>query len=579
VNRTALSLLVLVTACGPRAQKPDPHAKPVTETLYELDLRERLPELASDLFGTHKPSRSEALGRVEELSAEPLARGLFVRLGDMAGQHGAVDEWAAALSLWREKKKPVHCHFEDLDNLGYALASHCDTLSVTPAGTLGLVGLAAQTLHGADLLARVGLDAELLQVGKYKGAAEPFTRNDMSPELRQSLSGLLDDLGASFAAHLGTRTERSPEALASLVDRGPFDAEAALASKLVDAVAFDDEARSKAKGAAGARSLVRLFPPREKPSLSLRDLLDAFGDEEPKPEARPSLAQVFLLGEIVDGEHGGPDQTAGEPFVRHMRKLADDRDVRAVVLRIDSPGGSALASDLMWHAVRRVASRKPVIVSVGDMAASGGYYVASAGTHILANRGSIVGSIGVVGGKVVARELGERIGVHASTVARGAHATWLSAASPFSDDERKLLERLLTRTYDRFLERVASGRKQSPESLARAAEGRVMGGERARTLGLVDATGGLSAAIEEARKQGRLPKDAPVQTWPDASDPLRALSAQLGVHALAGVTGERLAALAAELPRAGELGAALPSALVRKPGAALASLPFALQIR
>jgi len=221
-------------------------------------------------------------------------------------------------------------------------------------------------------------------------------------------------------------------------------------------------------------------------------------------------------------------------------------------------------------------------VSVGDMAASGGYYVASAGSRIYASPGSIVGSIGVVGGKIVGSRLGERIGVHASTLSRGAHATWLSPLSPFTDGERATLEHLLTRTYDRFLERVATGRKRNAASFAPAAEGRVMGGKRALAHGLVDEIGGLASAIEYARKEAKLPKDAPIRRWPDESDPLRALTAQLGVHALTALSGahtEKLAGLLLEGSREAILGGAFASALLQKPGTALATLPFALQIR
>jgi protease-4 len=197
-----------------------------------------------------------------------------------------------------------------------------------------------------------------------------------------------------------------------------------------------------------------------------------------------------------------------------MRKIADDEEVRGLVLRIDSPGGSALASDKMWHAVRRVAKRKPVVVSIGDMAASGGYYVACAGGEIFANPSSIVGSIGVVGGKIVGEKLASDLGVRSASLTRGRNANWLSMTSRFSDSERAALQRALDDTYKTFLSRVREGRKLNDERLSAVAEGRIMSGKRAEQGGLVDRLGGLSAALERARSKAELPADSPIEVWP-----------------------------------------------------------------
>jgi protease IV len=226
--------------------------------------------------------------------------------------------------------------------------------------------------------------------------------------------------------------------------------------------------------------------------------------------------------------------------------------------------------------VRRAAARKPVIVSVGDMAASGGYYVASAGTHILASEGSVLGSIGVVGGKVVAAELADKVGVHVTVLPRAPHATWLSPLAPFSDSERARLEHMLTHTYRLFLERVALGRKRSVEQLAPASEGRVMGGARAKELGLIDEIGGLARAVSLARERGKLSKNAPIVRWPEAETPLAALSGLLGAHAastrwLAHVSNEGLDTQTV-------VRSALLGALTHSTPHAIASLPFDLHI-
>jgi protease-4 len=523
---TALALVVVSSACGGDTGSEPPLREP---TLLEIDLRTPFDEREQALFGEPKPSVARALERARRKLDEPLVRGVFVRLGELGGRFADAHDWALLLDAAKAKQKPVHCAFDTLDNAGYALAAHCERLSMTPSGTLDLVGLAAQVMHGRALLDLLGVRAELLQIGQYKGAAEPFTRDSMSEPLRESLEALLDELDASFREHLGARGVLAPEGVQATLDGGPYHAGEALAHNLVDAVAYDDEARHHAKAAAGAKEVRELYPHAEKQAPTLTQLIQALSGKAEDPHAgKPRLVLATLSGEIVDGSAMGPNRMASEPFVDGMRQIADDDTIKAMVLRVESPGGSALASDRMWHAVRRVAKRKPVVVSIGEMAASGGYYVASAGAHIIASPSSIVGSIGVVGGKVVFKDLADRVGVHGETLPRAQHAAWLSPLAPFSDSERARLEALLKDTYHRFVNRVALGRKRTVAQLADAVEGRVMGGKRALMLGLIDEIGGLGRALELGRKRGGLPAEAPFETWPRPSDPISQLSTALG---------------------------------------------------
>jgi protease-4 len=562
--------------CGKSSSEAD--KKPSVATLYELDLHEGLPEQGATLLGEVQPGLADGIVKLRALLDEPLVKGLFVRLGPLQGSFGDLADWAALFDAYRASKRPVHCHFDELDNLGFALASHCDRLSMTPSGMLNLVGIGAQVVHGRRLLDMLGVRAELLQVGKYKGASEPFTRDTPSDELRQSLNAMLDDLDRAFRTHLARGGARSAEAVAALLAGGPYTAEAARNQKLVDVLGYDDEARSVAKKTVSASALRTVFPERKNEPLSLRDLLTALtGKEEDSSSREPRLGLVFLNGEIVDSERTRAESAASEPFVRAMRRFGDDSRVRAVVLRIESPGGSALASDRMWHAVRRTAGRKPVVVSIGDMAASGGYYVASAGTRILASEGSIVGSIGVVGGKMVVSDLAERVGVNVVSFKRAEHATWLSALEPFSPEEKQRLEGMLNHTYELFLERVSLGRKRSVSELLPAAEGRVMGGARAKQLGLVDEIGGLGRALEVARAQGKLPKSAPLLRWPEQGDTLEMLRALVGASAPGVQLARDLAALESST---GLVASSAPlRALAHARTPLLTTLPVALMVR
>lgn len=575
IQRVALSCALLALS-GCAKEDPEKAKKLVAETLIELDLREPREERVAPLLSENRASHFDALRQVQKLVDDPLARGVFARLGSASGHFADIDDWTQLFDAFRAKKKPVHCHFDELDNAGYALAAHCDKLSMTPAGLLNLVGLAAQVVNGRKLLDQVGVQAELLQVGKYKGAAEPFTRDDLSDEQRTSLDTLLGDLDEAFREHLRQRSTLADKDLQALLNQGPYTAQAAARAGLVDRVSYDDEARADAKRSSAARLIQRTLAGDEQQTLTLRDVLRALrGPSEREYKGRAHLGVAFLVGEIHDSEDNGLRGAASDPFVRALRRWGDDTDIRAVVLRIESPGGSALASDRMWHAVQRVARRKPVIVSLGDMAASGGYYVASAGSAIVAAKGSVVGSIGVVGGKIVVGALADRLGVHVTTLTRTERSTWLSPFQPFSPEERGALDGMLQSTYRLFLERVAIGRKRGVEALEPAAEGRVMGGVRARSLGLVDEVGGLARAVELAIERGKLPANTPIETWPEASDPFSAVSTLLGAHAGGGPWSQLEQALPRELTSA----SGLVRGLLRTPERPLTVLPFALHVR
>ena len=241
---------------------------------------------------------------------------------------------------------------------------------------------------------------------------------------------------------------------------------------------------------------------------------------------------VYAVGPIVYGGRRGGLFVDEEMISSHeMEKIMDElrgKDkVKAVILRINSPGGSALASDLIWHAVRRLAKKKPVIVSMGDVAASGGYYIAAAGTKIIAQPMTVTGSIGVVGGKISLGGLFDKLGIKRQVLKRGARADIFAPNKTFSDDERAQIKKLMTSTYEVFLERVATGRSMSKGAVKRGAEGRVWTGRKAKALGLVDGIGGLHAALAQARKAGKLPVDAKVAIYPRPKSWLELLQRRL----------------------------------------------------
>jgi len=310
-----------------------------------------------------------------------------------------------------------------------------------------------------------------------------------------------------------------------LIDAGPYGSAAAVDAGLVDSVSFLREAREEIKKVAGVDAIrrTRMLPKQEQ--LTLGQFLKLLSGESDKTEAAGErVALVFVNGSITDGESGSTGDAVSGPFVRVMKRLEDDENVKAVVMRINSPGGSALASDRMWDAARHLAEAKPLIASVGDMAASGGYYIASAADEILAHPNSLVGSIGVVGGKFNFAGLAEDIGVSAYVLQRGQHAAWSTPVRALNPSERKAFEKLLRNTYDRFIDRVATGRKMERQAVLRAAEGRVMTAQDGMELGLIDEMAGLSEALIRARAAGGLGPDAPVELWPSTKGMLDAIN-------------------------------------------------------
>lgn len=481
-----------------------------------LDLSDGVPEQSgSGWLGL--PGRSVTLEdlvkHVETDGTRADARGFLVRFGARVGLGRAAEVGALLARLGR--RLPVWCYADDYDNaLLYIASRGCQKSWVPPAGGVDAIGLAAQTIYFHKLLAdELGLDVDFLQVGKFKGAEEPFTRDGPSPEARQSLQSTLAALRTDWLD--GIRTGR-PQAAEAVLEDGPYSAAEAERQGLVDSVGYFDDAREALEHATGAvRAEVALGPGASGGQSSgiaeaLRDVVGGSMTNQPVMIVRASGAITL--------EGGGPlgsDGIVERKLSRTLSRLERDSDVRAIVLRIDSPGGSALASDLLWHELMDLRAKKTLVVSIGDMAASGGYYLASAGSTIFADETSIVGSIGVVGGKIAADHALEKIGIHAETFsAKGddaraeARAAYESPLLPWDDPTRDRVLESMRDVYRLFLERVAKGRGIPVERVAASAEGRIFGGREAMTRGLVDAIGGLREALGKARELAGLGPDA-----------------------------------------------------------------------
>lgn len=525
-RRSALMILafvasVLTTSCRGEERTSD---EPLVR---ELRILQAFPDgVEHDPFLPPKATLHDILVRIWDATDDENVKGLFVRVGPLQGAWGSVGDLVEAMNGFRADDRPIHCHFETADNVGYLLlASACDRIGMSPAGTLDLVGPAAVMMYARSLLDKVGIEAEIMHMGRYKGAGDPLIRDDMPPEAKESMDAILDDLYGALIDATKARAEGDADKAKVLIDEGPYVSAAALDAGLVDSVGFLRASRDEIKKAAGVDTIrrTRMLPRQEQ--LTLGQFLDLLSGETDKPQAGGErVALVFVTGTITDGDSSSAGDAVSGPFVRAMERLENDDNVKAVVMRINSPGGSALASDRMWQAARNLAEAKPLIASVGDMAASGGYYIASAADEILAHPNSLVGSIGVVGGKLNFAGLTEDIGIHTYVLQRGKHAAWSTPVRASNASERKAFETLLRDVYHRFIDRVATGREMEREAVLAAAEGRVMTAQDGKELGLIDEMAGLSEALVRARAAAGLGPDAPVELWPSTKGMIDAIN-------------------------------------------------------
>lgn len=521
------------TAAPPAARAPR-FGEPA---VIEIDLSRGLPESApSSILGPSSRRTHAALVQsLRALAVAESAKGFLVRLGTSRPGFARAHEIGRLLGAIREAGRPVVCHADEYNNATLLLAAAgCGKLWLSPAGQVDAVGIAAQLVFAKGLLDKLNVHVDFLQVGKFKGASEPFTREGPSPEARQSLESALGGLREAWISAI-VDGRGKPE-LRDAVEDGPFAAEEARTRGLIDEIGDVDDALEDAKKLAGAdRSVSRFGGGKQDASLS-RGLVDVFRSVSgASAVGAPHVTVVPAIGSIAMTTGGmplGSREGIGERELgRVLSRLTKDASTKAVVLRIDSPGGSALASDLLWKRLMRLRQEKPLVVSIGGMAASGGYYLACAGTKILAEPTSIIGSIGVVGGKFALGKALSEVGINAETIAanpdptRANRAAYMSALTPWDEPTRARVLASMEATYDLFLKRIAEGRNVPNEAIAPSAEGRLFGGLEAKQRGLVDELGGLEQAIAVARDLAKLPADAPVEIEHDDVGLLELLAA------------------------------------------------------
>lgn len=432
-----------------------------------------------------------------------------------------IEELRDAVRLLRARGKHVLCHLEDATGAALYFCSAADRILMNPAGGLRFAGLRTRHFYFANLLQKLGIQADFVRIGAHKSAPEEFTRTSASDTARADTIDLLQQNERWFMWEIARDRHIDVQVLRDRIAHGPFIASEAKEAGLIDGFAFDDEIEGAVQKMVGDRV----------------DVIDSdWANVAPERFGRQrGIALVYVDGDMVDGRSRTIPfldmQLAGSyTLAENLKRVRDSPSIGAVVLRIESPGGSSMAADVMWRQVELTARVKPVIVSMGDVAASGGYYIAAPATKIFANPLTVTGSIGIFYGKADVSGLLQKLGVNVEVYKTAPRADAESIFRPFTDDERTELVRKVGQFYDVFLSRVSVGRHMTKEGVDRVGQGRVWTGEQAKERGLVDDLGGLREALEEARREGDLAEDAPILELPKV--PTSLLGTLLGIQGL-----------------------------------------------
>lgn len=428
---------------------------------------------------------------------------------DMSGAGwGKAEEIRDAIKDFRTSGKPVYAFIELGLNKEYYIATACDKIYVPPPGELFINGLAADVMFFRGSLDKLGVYPDIYQIGKYKSAGDMFTQKEMTDAHREYINSLLDDLFNRYVQTIAEARHKTPDEVKALIDNAPYNGNQAKASGLIDEVAYHDEVEKQMKTMLGYKETDTFLPVR----AEYRDVSpESLGLNEGE-----RIAVIYASGEIGSGRSenspSGGQSIGSDTLSRAVTDAAADKSIKAIVIRVDSPGGSGLASDIIWHAVEAANQKKPVVISMSDVAASGGYYISASAAKIVAQPSTITGSIGVVAGKPVMRGLYDWLGISNEYVMRGKTAGMFRETEKFSDEERvKFEEWIKTTYYQDFVPKVAKGRKKDAQYVDSVGQGRVWTGAQAKDRGLVDEFGGLDRAIEVAKQLANIPADKGVQ--------------------------------------------------------------------
>ncbi|HBN78738.1 MAG TPA: signal peptide peptidase SppA [Planctomycetaceae bacterium] len=501
------------TAVADKEKSSETEVKQTEIKWAEIELSGMLPEGPSlpGLFGEISESVNRIFDRLDRAVADDEVDAIVLKINNPLVGMGTVYELHTKIKAIRKQGKPVYAMLETALTPDYLIATACDKIYQPEPGMLLMTGMRAEVSFYKNLFDRLDIEADILRVGKYKAAAEPYTRTEMSPEFREEISELLDGQYAMLIKMIADSRDLTEQQVEAAINTGPHTAASALEAGLIDGLYYSDQLEEIAlKNEDDATFKLAKKYGKEKVDVNfdgftgMMKMMNLMMGVEPrsKKSVEPQIAVIYATGAITSGRGAGGlfggDGIGSDTMIETIREAAENDRVKAIVLRVNSPGGSALASDLIWRALEQV--DKPIVVSMGDVAASGGYYISMGADYIYAEPGTVTGSIGVVGGKLALEGLFEKIGITTSYVTRGDNSGALSAMQPFNDSERKAMQKMMNDIYELFVTKAAEGREMKVERLKELGGGRIYTGEVAVENGLVDEIGTLDQAVEKAKE-------------------------------------------------------------------------------
>jgi protease-4 len=457
------------------------------------------------------PTMLEVRNLFQKAAADKRVRAIMLHCDDVDVGWARAQEIRWGIEKFRESGKPVLALLSTSDSIDYYIASAADQLYLLPEAVLDVRGFRAEVTFFKDTLGKLGIEAEMENVGKYKSAVEPYSRTSMSDAFREVTNSLLDEIFQQFLENAGHSRGKTAEEMRAILDQGPFISQQALDAGLVDGLLYEDQFRDKVKEKIGVEELTEVDQNRYR-KISMESL-GLSGDNK--------VAVIYAVGAIMQGD-GDADPLFGESilgsssFTKTLERVREDDDTKAVILRIDSPGGDAFASDEIWREMQLLDEAKPLVISMSDVAASGGYYLAMTKAPVVAYPGTYTGSIGVFFGKLNLRGLYDKIGLKKEVLTRGRFADIDTDYRSLTDIERAKLREGIEATYRTFVQKVADARGQDWDTIHEIAQGRVWLGTQAQRNGLVDEVGGFDKAIELAKREAGLDEDAKIRlvTYP-----------------------------------------------------------------
>lgn len=491
-------------------------------SVAHIELKGSYPEGAGapGLFGDIVESLTDSLSRMDKASRDEQLDAVILHIDGPSVGWAKLNELRTGIQKMRQKGRKVYAWLESADTKDYLLATACNEIILPESGMVMMPGLRAEVSFYKNLFDMLSIQPQMLRVGEFKSAAEPYSRSEMSPAFREEMEAVLDDYYRQIVEMIADSRKLTPDQVKAAIDVGLHSAVDAKKLGLIDHIGYEDSIAEQLKeGQKDAE--VKFAKGYGKKKLDtdfsgitgMAKMMNLMMGVEPttRKSSAPKIAIINAVGPITSGnsqsDFFGDESMGSTTIIKAIRQARDDSTVKAIVLRVDSPGGSALASDLMWHELETLEGKKPFIVSMGDVAASGGYYISMGADRIFAEPGTLTGSIGVVGGKLAFEKFYEKIGITTSVIQRGKNSGVLSMTTPFTDSERDTMQKMLNDIYAQFTKKAAEGRKMDVEKLEKMARGRVYTGAQALKLGLVDELGTLSDAIGYAKKAAGLDPD------------------------------------------------------------------------